>query len=49
MLKKTNFFKDLLELPIAMYYMLFKSCMSSMLWGMIIAMLIVFGYMVIIG
>ena len=32
MLKKTNFFKDLLELPIIMGYILFKSFITPMLW-----------------
>ena len=47
--EKNNFFKDILETPIAMYYMLFKSAVAPILWGAIILLLIVFGYIVVTG
>lgn len=47
--RKSNFFKDLLEIPTTMFYILLKSIIAPMLWGMIILMLIVFVYVVITG
>lgn len=46
---KWKFFRDLLELPIAMYYMLFKSVLAPILWGLIAMAIIVFVYVVITG
>ncbi len=44
-----NFLKDLLDFPMIMCYILFKSFITPMLWGMITVMLIVFMYVVITG
>jgi len=47
--KINNFLKDLLDFPMIMCYILFKSFIAPMLWGMIIMMLIVFIYVAITG
>ena len=44
--KKNRIFKDLLEMPIMIYYMLFKSFLSPMLWGMMLVILIIFAYII---
>jgi len=41
--------KDLLELPMVVGYILFKSCVAPMLWGMILVGMLIFGYIVITG
>ncbi len=47
--KISNFIKDLLDFPAMMFYILFKSFIAPMLWGLILIAIIVFGYIVITG
>lgn len=44
-----KFLKDLIEFPIAMYYMLFRSSMSIILSIMILSGISIFIYLVITG
>jgi hypothetical protein len=46
---KSNFFKDLLDFPGIMLYILCKSFISPMLWGLILMAIIVLIYVVITG
>jgi len=44
-----EFLKDLLQLPGMMFYMLTRSFIAPMLWGMIITVMIIFLYIAMTG
>lgn len=43
------FLKDLISFPKTMFYILTKSFLAPMLWGMIFVAIVVFGYIIITG
>lgn len=47
--KIKEFFKDIIDLPALMFYILFRSFIAPMLWFLIIIMLLVFLYIVKTG
>ena len=49
MLKRNNLLKEFLELPIAIYYLLFKSSLSLILIGLLIFSILIFGYIALTG
>jgi len=47
--KIKNIIDSIIEIPIAMYYLLFRSTLSLVLFGLIIFSILIFGYIILTG